>query len=113
MSSQPKHLVIGGLVAMGLDVTGKFLLTVSHSGCGVFLTETWERVARNTLPFYPAEGMVLGIGPLAGQLVEVVERDEKRNRIELDSPDGTAHFVGESDGITITLTTPNQTSKTN
>jgi hypothetical protein len=100
--SKPRHLFVGGLVAMGFDATGKFLLAVSHSGRGVYSTDTWERVARDTLPFYPAEGMVLGIGPLAEQLVEVVERDEKRDRIELDAPDGSYHLVGESDGITIT-----------
>lgn len=99
--SQPKHLFVGGLVAMGFDATGKYLLTVSHSGRGVFSTDTWERVARDGVPFYPAEGMVLGIGPLDNQLVEVIERDEKQDRIELSSPDGRYRLVGESDGITL------------
>ena len=46
--------------------------------------------------------MVLGIGPLEGQLVEVMERAEERDRIEMESPDGRYRLVGESDGITIT-----------
>jgi hypothetical protein len=100
--SEPRYLFVGGLVAMGFDATGRFLLTVSHSGRGVFSTGTWERIARDDLPFYPAEGMVLGIGPLEGQLVEVMERAEERDRIEMESPDGRYRLVGESDGITIT-----------
>jgi hypothetical protein len=42
----PKHLFIGGLVAADFDSTGAYLLTVSHSGRGVFSTDSWERVAR-------------------------------------------------------------------
>ena len=87
---------------MGFGASGKFLLTVSHSGRGVFSTGSWERVARDNLPFYPAKGMVLGIGPLSDELVEVMERDENRDRIEMVSPDGKYHLIGESDGITIT-----------
>jgi hypothetical protein len=47
--SETKHLLVGGLVAMGFDNTGKYLLTVSHSGRGVFVTETWKPVARRPL----------------------------------------------------------------
>jgi len=36
----PKYLFVGGLVAMGFDPSGKFLLTITHSGRGVFATET-------------------------------------------------------------------------
>ena len=31
----PRHLFVGGLVAMGFDSAGKYLLTISHSGRGV------------------------------------------------------------------------------
>jgi hypothetical protein len=100
--SGPTHLFVGGLVAMGFDVTGKYLLTVSHSGRGVFSAETWERVARDPALAYPADGRVLGIGPIEGQVIGVMERDESQDRIELQSPDGKHHLIGESDGITIT-----------
>ncbi|MBI2950071.1 MAG: hypothetical protein HYY23_20755 [Verrucomicrobia bacterium] len=100
--SYPTHLFVGGLVAMGFDATGKYLLTVSHSGRGVFSSATWERVARDPALAYPTDGKVLGIGPIEGQVVGVMERDESRDRIELQSPDGKHHLIGESDGITIT-----------
>jgi len=98
----PKYLVIGGLVAMGFDPSGEFLLTVSHSGRGVFCTHTWERIARDSALAYPVNGQAQGIGPLEGQTIYVTERGETRDRIEIDSPDGTTHLVGESDGITVT-----------
>ena len=100
--AQLKHLFVGGLVAMGFDATGKYLLTVSHSGRGVFSTDTWERVARDATVAYPADGRAVGIGPIDGQLIGVVERDESRERIEIQSPDGRHRLVGESDGITLT-----------
>src|SRR6266498_2274195 len=97
--AQPKHLLIGGLVAMGFDATGKYLLTVSHSGRGVFSTDTWERVARDSNLAYSADGKAVGIGPLQGQVIGLVQRDERRDRMEMQSPDGRYHLVGESDGI--------------
>jgi hypothetical protein len=100
--AQLKHLFVGGLVAMGFDATGKYLLTVSHSGRGVFSTDTWERVARDATVAYPADGRSVGIGPIDGQLIGVVERDESRERIEIQSPDGRHRLVGESDGVTVT-----------
>jgi hypothetical protein len=100
--SLPTHLLVGGLVAMGFDATGKYLLTVSHSGRGVFSVGTWERVARDPALAYPNDGKAVGIGPIGGQVIAVLERDERRERIELPSPDGRYHLIGESDGITIT-----------
>ena len=100
--TQRKHLLVGGLVAMGFDATGKYLLTVTHSGRGVFSTETWERVARDTALAYPTDGKAVGIGPIDGQVIGVEERDERRDRIEMRSPDGRFHLVGEPDGITVT-----------
>ena len=87
---------------MGFDATGKYLLTVSHSGRGVFSADTWKRVARDSALVYPTDGKALGIGPIEGQVIGVMERDESRDRIELQSPDGKHHLIGESDGITIT-----------
>jgi len=98
---QPRHLLVGGLVAMGFDASGKFLLTVSHSGRGVFSIDTWQRVARDPAIAYPADGVAIGIGPIAGERVAVASRDERKEKIEMQSPDGRFHLVGESDGISI------------
>ena len=100
--AQPKHLFVGGLVAMGFDATGKYLLTVSHSGRGVFSTDTWERVARDSVLAYPTDGKAIGIGPIEGQIIAIEERDEQRDQIEIQSPDGKYHLIGQSDGITVT-----------
>jgi len=87
---------------MGFDVTGKYLLRVSHSGHGVFSADTLQRVARDPALAYPIDGKALRIGPIAGQVIGVIERNESRDRIELQSPDGKHRLIGESDGITIT-----------
>jgi hypothetical protein len=100
--SQPKYLFVGGLVAMGFDASGKYLLTVTHSGRGVFSTDTWQRVARDTALAYPTDGKAVGIGPIDGQTISVEERDERRERIVMQSPDGRFHLIGESGGITVT-----------
>ncbi len=86
---------------MGFDATGQFLPTVTHSGRGVFAVGTWERVARDTQLAYPDGGKAIGIGPIEGQVIEVWERDERRDQIAVRSPDGKFRLVGESDGITI------------
>ena len=99
--SDSKHLLVGGLVAMGFDSSGEFLLTVTHSGRGVFAVGSWERVARDATLAYPNYGRAVGIGPIAGQIIEVQERDEHRDRITMLSPDRTLLLIGESDGITI------------
>ncbi len=64
-----KRLFVGGLVAKGFDATGKYLLTVSHSGRGIFSTDTWERVARDPSLAYPIEGKAIGIGPIDSQVI--------------------------------------------
>ena len=87
---------------MGFDPTGRFLLTVSHSGSGLFAVGTWERVARDTGVAYPDAGKAVGIGPIHGQVVQVLERHERQEQIEMHSPDGRFYLLGESDGITIT-----------
>ncbi len=79
---------------MGFDAAGKYLLTVTHSGRGVFSTETWERVARDTALAYPADGKAVGIGPIDGQVIAVQERDEQRSQIEMQSPDGRYRSSG-------------------
>ncbi len=99
--NQPRHLLVGGLVAMGFDASGKFLLTVSHSGRGVFSVDTWQRVARDSAIAYPEDDVAIGIGPIAGVRVAVASRDERKEKIEMQSPDGRFHLVGESDGISV------------
>ncbi|WP_138223354.1 hypothetical protein [Nibricoccus aquaticus] len=98
---RPTHLMIGGLVAMGFDASGRSLLTVSHSGRAVFAVETWQRVAHDTALAYPDEGVAIGIGPIEGKQVAVLSRDENKERIEMHSPEGSLHLVGESDGISV------------
>ena len=87
---------------MGFDATGRYLLTVTHSGRGVFAVGTWERVARDPKLAYPDAGKAVGIGPIDGQVIEVHERDEKREQISMKSPDGRFQLLGDSEGIAIT-----------
>jgi hypothetical protein len=98
---QEKFLLVGGLVAMGFDPSGKFLLTVSHSGRGVFAADTWERVARDSEVKYPVGSSVQGIGPLAGGNISLHVRNEIVEQIVIHSPDGRFELLGESDGITV------------
>ena len=100
--SQAKYLFVGGLVAMGFDASGRFLLTVTHSGRGVFAVGTWERVARDPKLAYPDAGKAVGIGPIDGQMVEVQERDERQEQISMKSPGGRFQLLGDSEGISIT-----------
>src|SRR5476651_2004795 len=46
-SSVVKYLHVGGLVAFGFDVSGDYLLVITHAGRGVFCTSSWHRVARD------------------------------------------------------------------
>ena len=101
----PKILFIGGLVAVGFDAAGKFLLTVSHSGRGVFSTATWERVARDATVVYPDAGMISGIGPLDGVSVPVKEVDYDTGVLRFTSPDGKLCFMYEEGAIEICETT--------
>jgi len=39
--------MMGGLIAIGIDSTNRFLLAVSHSGRGLFDLESGERIARD------------------------------------------------------------------
>ena len=97
-----KHLFVGGLVAAGFDPTGKFLLTVSHAGRGVFTVGSWERVARDSELAYPEAGMAVGIGPIEGIRIPVTEMAYPANNLHFHSPDGRYHFAYESGTITVT-----------
>ena len=67
---QKRRLIIGGLVAAGFDSTGRYRLTILHSGSGVYSTETWERVAPDYKPAYPHAGNAVGIGPISGHYTQ-------------------------------------------
>lgn len=81
------YLMVGGLVGVGFDKSGAYLLTVSHSGRGVFSTTTWQKVARDYARAYPKEGKAFGIGPISGEEIAVAELDSDHD-IAVASPDG-------------------------
>jgi hypothetical protein len=80
-------LNIGGMVAGGFSSSGEYLLAVSHSGRGVYSSETWARVARDSEPAYPENGVCYGIGPIDGERIEVREIDYSTGVLTLSSPD--------------------------
>jgi hypothetical protein len=95
-------LHVGGLVAAGFDSSGLYLLTVSHAGRGVFSTNTWERVARDSTVAYPENGKAIGIGPIEGVEVDVKEKNYDTEDLHLSSPDG--RFVLDYDSGAISIT---------
>ena len=97
----PKYLQVGGLVAAGFDQTGQYLLTVSHSGRGVFAVGSWARVARDEAPVYPVQGHVEGIGPIKGQSVVVLEKNYSSGELLLHSPDGSFTLAYDSGVIAV------------
>lgn len=99
---QPNFLLVGGLVAVGFDRAGQYILTVSHSGRGVFSTRTWTRVARDPKLAYPEDGFAVGIGPIDGEKIAVAELDSD-HEIDVDTPDGSYRLHCASDGIRIEL----------
>lgn len=94
-------LNIGGLVAAGFDNSGKYLLTISHSGRGVFEADTWSCVARDHELAYPVAGCAIGIGPLAGQSISVVEKDYQADELRLISPGGLFDLFYECGTLSI------------
>jgi hypothetical protein len=95
------YLIIGGLVAAGFDKSGDYLLTVTHSGRGVFSTRTWERVTRDYTSSYPENGAISGIGPISDQTIRRSERDHEKGAMRLTSPDGKITLDCESSGIAV------------
>ena len=95
------YLPIGGLIAAGFDANAAYLLTVTHSGRGVFSTSTWQRVARDYAVAYPDGGHSVGIGPIAGQSISVMEMDYQKGTMVLKSPDGRITLDCESSGISV------------
>ena len=95
------YLTIGGLVAAGFDTSGAYLLTITHSGRGVFSTSTWERVARDHTIAYPEAGTSVGIGPIDGQTVFVTEMDFEKGTMRLTSSDNRIILNYDSSGIAV------------
>lgn len=96
------ELLVGGLVAMGFDATGRYLLTVSHSGRGVFDSKNWQRVARDDDLCYPENDQCPGIGPIADQVIAVTEMNYKTEELRILSPTGELLLEYDSGMITIT-----------
>ena len=92
-----RQIAIGGMIAGGFDSSGQYLLTVSHSGRGVFDTETWRRVARDPQSIYPEKGAIDGIGPLAGMKIPIHEMNYDTETLAFASPDGLT-LVSYSEG---------------
>lgn len=82
-----KVFAIGGLVAVGVDRSGDYLLTISHSGRGVFSTKTWEKIARDTELAYPENGIGVGIGPVKDEKIPVKEINYDTEILQMRSPD--------------------------
>jgi len=70
-------LRIGGLIALGVDSSERFLLAVSHSGRGLFDLETGSVVARDeedwagTGWYSHTASTCLGIGPIEDEMISV------------------------------------------
>ena len=94
------YLHIGGLVAVGFDASEQYLLTVSHSGRGVFRTIDWARVARDTTLAYPENGVAIGIGPIEGVNIAVAELDSEHD-LSFTSRSGKITLHCESSGISV------------
>ena len=97
------YLHIGGLVAAGFDASGAFLLTITHSGRGVFSTSTWERVVRDYELAYPEAGLGIGIGPIAGERIPVTQMDYLKGAMRFTSADGRITLDCESSGIAVAV----------
>ena len=94
-----RYLHIGGVVAVGFDPSVAYLLTITHSGRGVFSTRTWERVARSTELAYPVDGVGIGIGPIEGQAIPVAEMNYDTGQMRVVSPDRRFVLECESSGV--------------
>lgn len=107
MAASTRHIIIGGLIAMGVDSTEEYLLTVSHSGRGLFSLETLEKIARSEETIYPENGFIGGIGSVSSETIRVIERNETIDVIELELPDKNLVLTGEADSITVKTSSNN------
>jgi len=86
---------------MGFDQTGRYLLTISHNGRGVFDSVTWKRVARDDAKAYPIKGFGIGIGPVDGDKIPVAEVDYDTGILEIKCPTGSFGLCYQSGMITV------------
>ena len=96
-----KYVHVGGVIAMGFDPCGDYLLVISHSGRGVFSTKTWGCVARDAEHTYPENGHGVGLGPIDGMPVKVTEMNYDTNELQVTTPDGLFRLDYDSGTITI------------
>ena len=106
------YLNIGGLIAIGFDPTGRYMLTITHSGRGVYTVSDWKRVARDIELAYPEAGHGIGIGPIAGLHIPITEMDYDTGHLSVTTPDGL-HRIDYSEGTVtiepgVTAPTPEQ-----
>ena len=92
------YLHIGGLAAVGFDSTDEYLLTITHSGRGLFSTKTCRRVARDASLAYPESGTELVL-PIDGKQVPVTETSFDNGAVTFTSRDGNITLNCESDGV--------------
>lgn len=83
-----RFLHVGGLVAVGFDQSGDYLLTISHSGRGVFSTQTWEKLVRDSELAYPENGTGIGIVPINGETIPITEIDYDTGILQAISRNG-------------------------
>src|SRR5579862_3620152 len=88
-----RTLHIGGLVAMGFSKDARYLLTISHSGRGVFDMRTWERVAREAELAYPENDIGIGIGPIDQEPIPAKEIDYDSEKLETVDAAGRFRFL--------------------
>ena len=98
----PHYLNIGGLIAVGFDPTGEYMLTITHSGRGVYRTGSWERLARDIELAYPVSGVGIGIGPISGTDIPVSEINYDTGVLELRTPDRQFNIHYSEGTVTIT-----------
>jgi hypothetical protein len=96
-----RYLHIGGVVAVGFDPSGDYMLVITHSGRGVFSTRTWERVARSIALAYPVAGVGIGIGPIDGQAIPITEMNYDTGEMRVAGPDARFVLECESSGIAV------------
>ena len=95
-------LHIGGLIGVGFGPDETYMLAISHNGRGVFCTTTWERVARDYGDAYPENGYGIGIGPIDGLAIPVIEMYwESFSEQQIVSPSGRIRLRCASDGIAV------------
>lgn len=101
MTKRNCYLHIGGVVAVGFDTSGDHLLVISHSGRGVYSTQTWERVARDTELSYPTDGIGIGIGPIDGEQIPINEMNDETGEMKFVAPSQEFTLLCESSGIEV------------